>query len=144
MKKYTFLILTIPILLITSCIKQYDPQFAVYYNVQNNTDSGIKVIYNGLCRPSDYYYGGQKVPDSVILIRPGEKSMIYVVLLSGTNKGNHEIADTLKTVHTFQIFRQDTIPANKNFRSTQYWNYTQDDDTKAEMLLTVNRDDFNH
>ena len=131
------------IVLTTSCVKPYDPQFPIYYNVMNNTNSRITVIFNGLVYPKSYGNYGIQVPDSVIIIEPGNKQSLFVLLYSSYNKTNPETGDTLKGMHTLRIYKYDTILSNKNFLLTKYWEYFEPNKNKAELNLIVNTNDFN-
>jgi uncharacterized membrane protein len=132
------------IILITSCVKPYDPQFPVYYNVINNTNSKITVIFNGLVNPRSYDgIDGIQVQDSVIMIEPGNEQSLFVTLYSSYEKTNPETGDTLKGMHTLRIYMNDTILSNKNFLLTKYWEYFESNKKKADLKLIVKTNDFN-
>jgi hypothetical protein len=125
-------------------VKPYDPQFPVYYNVINNTNSKITVIFNGLVNPRSYDgIDGIQVQDSVIMIEPGNEQSLFVTLYSSYEKTNPETGDTLKGMHTLRIYMNDTILSNKNFLLTKYWEYFESNKKKADLKLIVKTNDFN-
>lgn len=127
--------------LTTSCVKPHDPQFPMYYNVKNNTNSRIMVIFNDLVNPVNGSYSSQ-VPDSVIMIEPGDEKSLFVSLFSLYNKTNPETGVILKGMQTLRIYKNDTILSNKNFLLTRYWDYYEPNKDKAEFDLIVNTNDF--
>ena len=131
------------LVLIASCLKPFDPSFPIYYNVKNNTNARIMVIFNGLDNPAIYGEPGIQVPDSVILIESGDEKSLFVTLYSSYDKTNPETGTTLKSMHTLRIYKNDTILSNKNFLLTKYWEYYEPNRNKAELNLLVNTNDFN-
>jgi hypothetical protein len=95
--KTQFIKFTLPLSLLifflTSCLKEYTPQFPVYYNVENNTNNQIKVIFNDLVNPYYYHPDSILVTDSVVFINQNEKKTLFVTLYRGYDRGNPELND---------------------------------------------------
>jgi hypothetical protein len=137
-----FLLLFV-LIIITSCVEKYDPQFPVYYKVRNNTDSEIKVIYNGVVNPAYSAKTGIPVPDSIIIIASQDEKSLFVTLYTAYEKNNPETEDTIQGFYTLRIYKNDTILSNKYYLLTRYWEYSEPTRTRAELTVTVNADDFN-
>lgn len=141
--KWQILVPLILIVITTSCVKPNDPQYPIYYKVQNNTNSSIKIIYNGLVMPGSYSNSAIQVADSIIVIESGNEKSLFVNLYSRYAKVNPETGDTLESMRTLRIYINDTILSNKNYLLTKYWEYVEPNNYKAELKLSVYTDDFN-
>lgn|GEM_PF-2544855 len=136
----TFLFLCF-LFVITSCVKSSFPEFMMYYEVNNRANFRIKVTYSGLhYNSSDVTIS---VPDSIIMIDPGETKILFVFIYSEYQRNSDpERADTLQAVNSINIYKNDTILSNKNFMLTKYWDYVAPVKLKAELNLLVTNNDF--
>jgi hypothetical protein len=134
--KSLLLVLSFLIVLAPSCGKIWGEYFPIYYNISNNTDSQIKVVY------SYNYVSQSQVTDSVMMLETGEKKSLCVMLIRGDESVNPEYSDTLSRVKTLLIYMNDTVLSAKNYRLTEYWEFSELEDYKAELKLTVNTEDF--
>jgi len=113
----------------------------MYYEVNNRANFRIKVTYSGLhYNSSDVTIS---VPDSIIMIDPGETKILFVFIYSEYQRNSDpERADTLQAVNSINIYKNDTILSNKNFMLTKYWDYVAPVKLKAELNLLVTNNDF--
>lgn len=124
-------------LFLSSCKKRLEPHFPVYYNIENKADFDIRVVYT-----FNNPIGPGPLPDSVIHIQAGRTRTLFVSMYKQYNRSNPEKADTLKSIKTVFIFRNDSIASKKNYRLTQYWEYSLVNESEGELKLSVSPDDF--
>ena len=130
----------ISIILIQSCAKHYQPDYIIYYNVSNKTDSEIDVHFSIL-----FTHNSWQVHDSIISILPGAYGTLLVSLHHQRHyfyDSNPESLDTMKRITEIEIYKYDTIKSNKNYRLTKYWVYSKLDDDRAVLNLDVKPEDF--
>jgi hypothetical protein len=121
-----------------SCRKTFEQHYPISYNVKNNADSKITVVYT-----FENYYNGGQIPDSIINIEIGKKKTMFVSLYSYYDRSNPEKLDTLHILKTINIFKNDTVKSKMNYRLTKYWEYSIINDAKGELNLVVTSEDFN-
>ena len=74
--------LTLALMLVSaSCVKNVEEVYPAY-NVANNSDFRIKVVFNDLLDISGYMTFYTKVNDSIIVIEAGEQKTLFVALWS--------------------------------------------------------------
>lgn len=119
---------------ITSCqkLQSYIP---VYYNISNETDSKLTVLYNYVP-----HNGGQEY-DTIVRIETGQKRTLLVLLNSHYNLGNPETEDTLTRITLIRVYNDDSTESKKNYRLTKHWKFTEEP-SKSDFDLNINRDDF--
>lgn len=141
-RKYSllFMIMVVILILFTSCFK-IRTRFPVYYNVINNTNSRITVYYkvkeNGyalLLYP--------EVRDSIVSIAPQQQTSLFVKLYDDLNEYHIEKSDSIHMLKTLLVFRDDTIPATKNFLQKKYWTFIELNDEKAAYNLMIDTNAF--
>lgn len=140
MKRILPILLISGILLFASCVKT-DSTTCYYYNVRNQNNSEIKVIYTFY----GYHTGSDPQPDTVIHIGAGEEKTLYVYLLMYSYNSNHEnpeTGDTLRNILRMDVYKDDTVKSGKNCLLTEYWHYVPPDYGKGELELTVTEEDF--
>jgi hypothetical protein len=134
MRKFSFgLILTV--IIMVSC-DTYNP---VDYNVVNNTDIEIKVIFNQW----DYNEGMYIKNDTTVKIEPKKKKNLFVREIIGSSVWNPEYGnDTIWAINKLEIYKDDTVLINRNFRLMEYWRYKNISRHHSELNLTIDNDDI--
>ena len=129
----------VSIILHESCAKHYQPDYIIYYNITNETDSQIRVYYS-----IRFTHNAAPVIDSIAEITPGGYQTLLVSLHLRTNnfQGYPETMDTIYRITGIEIFKDDTIKSTKNYRLTKYWDYSELDDDRAVYNLEVKPGDF--
>ena len=143
LSKIRILILIFPIIAVglSSCIKndQNITDTTLYYSVINHSDSRIKVVFYNFW---DNERESTTSNDSIVYYDPGEKRNLLVVYNSSSWNGEPENLDTLKGIHVLKIFKNDTIPAQKNYLLRKYWVYSKTNKYKSEISLEITNDSF--
>ena len=124
-----------------SCAKETQEFYPVDYNVINHTDSGIKVVFNGVIAT----YGSYRIiNDSIVHINPSDEFKLIVLCeLSETGVNNpEENYDSIHAINTLRIYMSDSIASTTNFKLTNNWNYHKISNQHAELNLEVTNDDF--
>lgn len=142
MNKVCFLVCDFLLLLflLLSCAKGTQEFYPVDYNVMNNSDSRIKVIFNGIHGT----YGPVVTFDSIVFINPSKEFKLIVLCELSQNgiKNPEEDNDSLYAISTLRIYKYDSIISATNFKLTQYWNYHKISNRHAELNLEVTNADF--
>lgn len=107
----------------------------VYYNISNETDYRLTVLYNYVP-----HNGGQEY-DTIIRIAKGQKRTLLVQLNSYHNLGNPETEDTLTRISSIHIYNNDSVESQTNFQLTKYWTY-KEYPCKSDLDLKINPVDF--
>jgi hypothetical protein len=124
--------------LTTSCNKGgYD---ANYYNVLNNTNSNIKVIF----KKSQYYsYSNSDITnDSTVSIIPGQKTTILVEVFDPDNT-NINTSISITGLASIKIYKNDSVFSLNNYLLKKYWNKSSAKNKQSsELKLTISDSDF--
>lgn len=136
--------LTLALMLVSaSCVKNVEEVYPVSYNVANNSDFRIKVVFNDLLDISGYMTFYTKVNDSIIVIEAGEQKTLFVALWS-LYKGQDPEHDTvLRCMKTLRIYRNDSNRSATNFLLTRYWVFSKASNSKYDFNVSVATSDFN-
>ncbi|MFT3701545.1 MAG: hypothetical protein QM802_04210 [Agriterribacter sp.] len=119
----------------TSC-DSYNP---VDYNIINNSSKEIKVIFNQW----EYDQGMYITNDTIVSIAPHQKENLLIREIIGASVWNPETGnDTIWAINKLEIFRDDTILVNKNFRMMNYWQYNNLGRHHAELNLVLKDQDI--
>jgi hypothetical protein len=135
---FTFVLLLVTV----SCSKSDYTNYPVSYNVINSSDSGIKVIFNGLLDNWGGYERYTLVEDSIVYINAGEEKMLFIANW-GNGPRNPENGMTIKGMKTIRIYRNDSIQSTSDFMQTSYWSYKELNKARGEINLVVKTTDFN-
>lgn len=141
-RKYSliFTITVVILILFASCFK-IRTRFPVYYNVINNTNSRITVYFKvkgGY--PAFLIY--PEVRDSIVSIAPQQRTSLFVKLYDDLNEFHIEKTDSIYMLDTLLVFKDDTIPATKNFLQKKYWEFIELNNAKAEYNLSIDANAF--
>jgi len=135
-RSMTYAVLTLTIFIfISSCQKMLGTYIPVYYNISNETDNKLTVLYN-----LSYNNNGQEY-DTIINIAQGQKKTLFVLLNDYQNIGKPETEDTLTWIYAIRVYSNDSIESKKNYRLTKYWRY-KEYSTKGDFDLNINPEDF--
>ena len=114
----------------------YNP---VDYNLDNKTDKELKVIFNQW----DYSEGMYITNDTIVSIVPNEKKTLLVREIIGSSICNPEYGnDTIWAITKLEIYKDDTILIDKNFRLMEHWDYKNISRHHSELNLTINGDNI--
>lgn len=136
--------ITILMMVACSCVKNVEDVYPVSYNVTNNSDYQIKVIFNDLLKISGYMTYYTRVKDSVIVIEPGKQKTLFVALWYLYNGQNPEHDTILRCMKTLRVYRSDTVQSTTNFLLTKYWVFSRAPRASFDYSLSVSTSDFNH
>lgn len=141
-KKYLLLVILIIgiILVSTSCFK-VQLRYPVYYNVINNTDENITIVFS-LHNYEPFLNIFPEVLDTIVVISPHQRQSLFVKMYKSLDEPFIEPTDTLSFLDALRIYNYDSIPSNKNFIEKKYWDFTQLPDEKAEYVLNVDENTF--
>ncbi|MBU3928874.1 MAG: hypothetical protein KKB74_13800 [Bacteroidetes bacterium] len=120
---------------ISSCKKMPWTFRPVYYNISNETDDGLTVLYNYIP-----HNGGQEY-DTIIRIEKRQKRTLLVKMNLSNKLGNPETEDKLKQISSIHIYNSDSIESQTDFMLTKYWTYIEYL-TKSDLDLSINPEDF--
>lgn len=135
-----FIITTGILILSVSCFKSRTG-FPVYYNVINNTDREITIVFKLITYfPNRIIF--PEVMDSIININSQQRQSLFVKLYDDLDETSIYNADTFYFLDTLMVYINDTIPANKNFKQKKYWDYIQLNNSKAEYNLKIDNNTF--
>lgn len=133
--KRSIYILLLCIFIMFGC-DTYNP---IDYCLTNNTNKALKIIYNQW----DYNEGMNVTDDSIVTIKPGEKKTLVVREIIGSGAWDPEYGnDTIWEITKLEIYKDDTVLINKNFRLMKYWEYNNINEHHSELNLTIKRDDI--
>ena len=128
-------VLLLFILILISC-DTYNP---IDYSLTNNTNKALKIIYNQW----DYNKGMKITDDSIFTIKPGEKKTLVVREIIGSGAWDPEYGnDTIWEITKLEIYKDDTVLIDKNFRLMKYWEYKIISKHLSELNLKIKRDDI--
>jgi hypothetical protein len=112
----------------------YNP---VDYNLVNKTNKELKVIF----KQRDYNEGMYITNDTIVKIAPNEKKALIVREIIGSSAWNPEYGnDTIWAISKLEIYKDDTVLINKNFRLKEYWEYKNISRHHSELILMINAD----
>jgi hypothetical protein len=123
-------------------VKNVEDVYPVHYNVNNNSDYQIKVVFNDLLNISGDLTQYTKVQDSVIFIEPGKQKTLFVALWTIYKSTSPEHDTLLWCMKTLRIYRNDSVLAATNFLLTKYWNFSRDAKSSYNFSLSVDSSDF--
>lgn len=134
MKKIIF-VLTLTMIVMIGC-DSYNP---VDYNFVNKTNKELKVIF----KQWEYNEGMYITDDTIVKIAPNEKKTLIVREIIGSGVWNPEHGnDTIWAISKLEIYKDDTVLINKNFRLMEYWEYKNISKHHSELNLMINADNI--
>jgi len=125
-----------------SCVKfSGSDEVMLYYHLSNHSGFRIKVIFYDFWTHRVYY---PNTLDTVVYFNPGEeRDLLLVYNLRMYQSTEPENKDTLQGIYVLKIFKDDSIPAQKDYRLTKYWTFFRPDKYKMEYSLEITDDSFN-
>jgi hypothetical protein len=115
---------------------------ANYYNILNNTNSNIKVIF----KKSHYYsYSNSDITnDSIVSIIPGQKTTILVEVFDPENT-NVNTSVSITGLASISIYKNDSVFSLNNYLLKKYWNESSSKNKQSsELILTISDSDFSN
>lgn len=116
-----------------------DYENPVDYNLINQSDKKLKVVFNQW----GFNNGMSIRNDSTIFIAPKEKTTLAIRPIIGSAVWNPEYGnDTIWMFPKLLLYKNDTIPLNKNFRQASRWSFNKISRHHAELNLTITDNDL--
>jgi len=138
--KTHFLIFFFIITTFSSCIKVGDSDAGIlYYRVSNHSDFRIKIVFYDFWEHKNF---SANTSDSTVYFDVGEDRDLLVVYNIGTLRSEPEQKDTLQGIHVLKIFKNDTVPVQKNYLLRKYWVYSEPDKYKQQYSLEITNESF--
>jgi hypothetical protein len=128
------------LLCLSSCLPN-SGDFPVYYTIINRTESRISVEFHSW---SDEYANHNNYPmnDTLVYYEPGEERILLVRLSTDNYRDRRGNEDSIPGISGLRIFRDDTIPVQKDYMLRKYWNLTYTSNYKSEMKLEITNESF--
>ena len=125
----------------TACVKFSGADAVVlYYHLSNHSDYPIRVKAYDFWSHKNYT---SNTSDSTFYFNAGEDKDLLIVYNNSFINSEDENKDTLQGIHVLYIFKNDTIPATKNYLLRKYWTYSQPDKYKHVYNLEITNSSFN-
>ena len=127
------------ITLLTFLLVGCDYENPVDYNVLNQSDRKLKIVFNQW----DFNNGMYITGDTTVYVNSKEKMTLLTRPIIGSSVWNPEYGnDTIWEIHKLLIFKNDSILVNKNFRMMIKWEYVNLDRHHSELNLKINNEDL--
>jgi len=126
------------IILILVTLISCDYENPVDYNVINQSDKKLKIIFNQW----DYDNGMYVKGDTTVFVDSKEKKTLIIRPIIGSSVWNPEYGnDTIWAIHKLVIYKNDTILVDRNFRLMSKWEYKNLSRHHSELNLTIKNED---
>ncbi len=125
------------IVITTSCYKS--SYHTNYYNVINNTNYNVKIIFNGLLYNSTINNINK---DSIITIVPEQKKTILVEVYNPRNT-TVDNSNSIYGLKGLKIYMNDTLLSQNDYTLKEYWESSSSNNKlNTNFKLTLTNSDF--